>query len=157
MLRWIHGYFFHTCACVHDKPLQSCLTLWDPLDCKPARLLCPWDPPGTNTGMGCHFLLQFYIQYYAIFFAQISTVLTIENSFSWLICPFNISLGVCVCVCVYLGLLTSQHVPGSSCILILLKVKNWTFIKEHCFISWKIVLEAKILASGMLITIMFFF
>ena len=23
-----------------------------------ARLLCPWDLPGTNTGVGCHFLLQ---------------------------------------------------------------------------------------------------
>ena len=24
----------------------------------PARLLCPWDSPGKNTGEGCHFLLQ---------------------------------------------------------------------------------------------------
>jgi len=24
----------------------------------PARLLCPWDSPGKNTGMGGHFLLQ---------------------------------------------------------------------------------------------------
>ena len=24
----------------------------------PARLLCPWNPPGKNTGVGCHFLLQ---------------------------------------------------------------------------------------------------
>ena len=24
----------------------------------PARLLCPWDSPGNNTGVGCHFLLQ---------------------------------------------------------------------------------------------------
>ena len=23
-----------------------------------ARLLCPWDSPGTNAGVGCHFLLQ---------------------------------------------------------------------------------------------------
>ena len=23
-----------------------------------ARLLCPWDFPGKNTGMGCHFLLK---------------------------------------------------------------------------------------------------
>ena len=22
------------------------------------RLLCPWDSPGKNTGVGCHFLLQ---------------------------------------------------------------------------------------------------
>ena len=24
----------------------------------PNRLLCPWDSPGKNTGVGCHFLLQ---------------------------------------------------------------------------------------------------
>ena len=24
----------------------------------PTRLLCPWDFPGKNTGLGCHFLLQ---------------------------------------------------------------------------------------------------
>ena len=23
-----------------------------------ARLLCPWDSPGKNTGVSCHFLLQ---------------------------------------------------------------------------------------------------
>ena len=38
--------------------IKSCPTLCDPLDCSPARLLCPWDFPGKNTGMGCHFLLQ---------------------------------------------------------------------------------------------------
>ena len=25
---------------------------------QPTRLPCPWDSPGKNTGMGCHFLLQ---------------------------------------------------------------------------------------------------
>ena len=25
---------------------------------QPARLLCPWDFPGKNIGVGCHFLLQ---------------------------------------------------------------------------------------------------
>ena len=25
---------------------------------QPARVLCPWDSPGKNTGVGCHFLLQ---------------------------------------------------------------------------------------------------
>ena len=25
---------------------------------QPTRLLCPWNPPGKNTGVGCHFLLQ---------------------------------------------------------------------------------------------------
>src|SRR5574340_851376 len=25
---------------------------------QPTRLLCPWDSPGKNTEVGCHFLLQ---------------------------------------------------------------------------------------------------
>ena len=25
---------------------------------QPTRLLCPWDSPGKNTGVGCHLLLQ---------------------------------------------------------------------------------------------------
>ena len=32
---------------------QSCSAL-----CSPARLLCPWDSPGKNTGVGCHSCLQ---------------------------------------------------------------------------------------------------
>ena len=37
---------------------QSCPTLCDPMDLQPKKLLCPWDFPGKNTGVGCHFLLQ---------------------------------------------------------------------------------------------------
>ena len=36
---------------------QSCLTLRDPRGLQPARLLCPWNSPGKNTGVGCHALL----------------------------------------------------------------------------------------------------
>ena len=35
---------------------QSCPTLCDPME--PTRLLCPWNSPGKNSGVGCHFLLQ---------------------------------------------------------------------------------------------------
>ena len=37
---------------------QLCPTLLRPLGLGPARLLCPWDFPGKNTRVGCHFLLQ---------------------------------------------------------------------------------------------------
>ena len=30
---------------------QSCPTLWNPMDCSPLRLLCPWYSPGKNTGV----------------------------------------------------------------------------------------------------------
>ena len=39
-------------ACVHAQSL-SCVRL-----CNPTRLLCPWNFPGKDTGVGCHFLLQ---------------------------------------------------------------------------------------------------
>ena len=38
---------------------KSCLTLATPWTVLwPARLLCPWDSPGKNTGVGCHFPIQ---------------------------------------------------------------------------------------------------
>ena len=44
-------------AAAAAKSLQSCPTLrlhrW-----QHTRLPCPWDSPGKNTGVGCHFLLQ---------------------------------------------------------------------------------------------------
>ena len=39
------------------KSLQSCPTLWHHRR-QPTRLPRPWDSPGKNTGVGCHFLLQ---------------------------------------------------------------------------------------------------
>ena len=37
---------------------QSCPTLLQPHGLQPTRLFCPWNFPGKNTGVGCHFLLQ---------------------------------------------------------------------------------------------------
>ena len=36
----------------------TCRLSLQPQGLYPARLLGPWDFPGKNTGMGCHFLLQ---------------------------------------------------------------------------------------------------
>ena len=44
-------------AMLNAKSLQSCPTLW-PHRGQPTRLPHPWDSPGKNTGVGCHFLLQ---------------------------------------------------------------------------------------------------
>ena len=44
-------------AAATAKSLQSCPTL-RPRRRQPTRLSCPWDSPGKNTGVGCHFLLQ---------------------------------------------------------------------------------------------------
>ena len=44
-------------AAAAAKSLQLCPTLCDPIDGSPPGS-CPWDSPGKNTGVGCHFLLQ---------------------------------------------------------------------------------------------------
>ena len=68
--------FSYSATATAAKSLQSCPTLCDPIDgyppgfpvpvsdsvrphrWQPSRLPCPWDSPGKNTGVGCHFLLQ---------------------------------------------------------------------------------------------------
>ena len=37
---------------------KSCATLLRSCGLEPARILCPWDFPGKDSGVGCHFLLQ---------------------------------------------------------------------------------------------------
>ena len=37
---------------------QSCLTICDPMDSSPPRLLCPWNSAGKDAGVGNHSLLQ---------------------------------------------------------------------------------------------------
>ena len=44
-------------AAAAAKSLQSCPTLCDPTDGS-HQAPRPWDSPGKNTGVGCHFLLQ---------------------------------------------------------------------------------------------------
>ena len=37
---------------------QSCSTLCYPMEYSPPEFLCPWNSPGKNSGVDCHFLLQ---------------------------------------------------------------------------------------------------
>ena len=56
--RSLTGYSQHTLS--HFSRVRLFATPWTVA----SRLLCPWDSPGKNTGVGCHFLLQ------GIFWAQ---------------------------------------------------------------------------------------
>ena len=51
-----HGLWCQTATAAAES-LQSCPTLW-PHRRQPTRLPRPWESPGKNTGVGCHFLLQ---------------------------------------------------------------------------------------------------
>ena len=46
---------WRACVC---SVTQLCLVLCDPHGPLPSKLLCLWDFPRRNTGVGCHFLLQ---------------------------------------------------------------------------------------------------
>ena len=64
-LNWTHTHFY-LCTNINIYytlhimlVTQSCLTHCYLMNCSlPARLLCPWNSPGKNTGVGSHFLLQ---------------------------------------------------------------------------------------------------
>ena len=46
-------------TCVSRSAVSGSLPrhgLWFPMQA--TRLLCPWESPGKDTGVGCHFLLQ---------------------------------------------------------------------------------------------------
>ena len=60
-------WWWHPSACRLHTPhyilvcVLICSVVFDSLQPRglpPARLLCPWDFPGKNTGVGCHSLLQ---------------------------------------------------------------------------------------------------
>ena len=51
-------FFLIKNVCMCANSLQSCPTLCDTMDCSLPRLLCPWDSPGKNTGVCCHFRLH---------------------------------------------------------------------------------------------------
>ena len=48
-----------TCAHMHIKSLQACLTLFDPMECSPPGSSVHWrQNTGVNTGVGFHAFLQ---------------------------------------------------------------------------------------------------
>ena len=53
-LTTIHGLLLLLLS--HFSHVWHCATNW----WQPTRLLCPWESPGKNPGVDCHFLLQWY-------------------------------------------------------------------------------------------------
>ena len=56
LLLLLFSHYVQVCSAA-AKLLQSCPTL-RPHRQQPMRLPRPWDSPGKNTGVGCHFFLQ---------------------------------------------------------------------------------------------------
>ena len=75
-------------VCVHARSVTSFVSdSLRPYGLHPARLLCQWDSPGKNTGVGCHAVLQ------GIFLTQGSNL--------DLPC-LHVYVYVCVCMCIYM-------------------------------------------------------
>ena len=55
---YLYKYNVFVCIYVVCVVTKLCPILCNPIDCSLPRLLCLWDFPGKNTGVGCHFLLQ---------------------------------------------------------------------------------------------------
>ena len=54
-LNWTEVIWDYCCCYVTSVASDSVWPHW----CQPTNLSCPWDSPGKNTGVGCHFLLPF--------------------------------------------------------------------------------------------------
>ena len=52
LITWKH---IHCCCCWVTSVVSGSVR---PQRRQPTRMLCSWDSPGKNTGVGCHFLLQ---------------------------------------------------------------------------------------------------
>jgi len=52
------SYGHSKCCCCWCLVAKLRLTFLQPYELYPTMFLCPWDFPGNNTRVGCHFLLQ---------------------------------------------------------------------------------------------------
>ena len=77
-------YYVHVCSVPTVVPDS-----FRPYGLYPARLLCSWDSPGKNTGVGCHFLLQ------GIFLSRDQTRVSCigrQILYHWAVVPFSCPL-----------------------------------------------------------------
>ena len=57
-LGFLTHFVTQICYCCCCLVTVLCLTFLQLHELQPADLLCPWEFPGKNSGVGCHFLLQ---------------------------------------------------------------------------------------------------
>ena len=92
----------HTCSVMSDS-LQPHRRL-------PTRFLCPWDYPGKNTGVGCHFLLQgiFLTEGLKLHLLHWQEYCTTEPSGK---AP-SVEVHICFCITVFFRYLPKTRIAG---------------------------------------------
>ena len=89
---------------------------------QPSRLLCPWDSPGKNTGVGCHFLLQCM---------KVKSESEVAQSCPTLSDPMDCSLPGSSTHGIFQARVLERGAIAFSC----LKEENYTL--KHLYSSWK--------------------
>ena len=107
---------------------------------EPARLLCPWDSPGNNTGVGCHFLPQRFfptqesnpgIELRSLAL-QADSLLSeplgkpMQQSYSMCVCVYT-----CICVCTYVHMCV--HVYTHVCVWIYTHIHTHVCVYAHTY------------------------
>ena len=105
IFKYIHIYVcvyicIHIYACVLSD--FSCVRFFMTYELLPAKLLCPWDSPGKNTGVGCHALLQgiFPTQGSNPYLLYLLHCRRVLYPLGHLGSPYTYKCVFCVCVCV---------------------------------------------------------
>ena len=73
---WVEKIPWRRAAAAAAKSLQSCPTLWDPIDGSP-----PWDSPGKNTGVG-YYLVNMWPRGTQVSPIQLATLLRLGGVLS---------------------------------------------------------------------------
>ena len=89
--------------------MLSCVLRHNHTDCSPPES-CPWDFPGRNTGVGCHFLLQgiFQSQGWNLSFLhwQVGSLPRTTKAYSNLLKLYSVKMHI-----YFLSILTLHHFP----------------------------------------------
>ena len=130
MTKWLNNnniyvyVYMHACMLTH-------IWLFETHELQLVRLLCPWDSPSKNVGVGCQVLLQtiYLIQrlnpcfLHSCIGRRIFTTITTWEAH---ICVYiYVCVCVCVCVCVY----------GVNGCYMLLDSNNWNTLVQKNFLN----------------------
>ena len=106
LLKTLYWHFNGCCCCQVASVMSDSVR---PHGLQPTRLLRPWDSPGKNTGVGCHFLLQLQWQPESLHWA------------GWASSEVSVPLSLGVLATTVLSLPQTPYLPSSlplgSCLL----------------------------------------
>ena len=74
MLCYLVGKSSYVCMCWFRHQDSH-----DPMDCSLGKLLCPWDFPDKNAGVGCHFLRHLHLYIPTLIFIPLNSKVYVKN------------------------------------------------------------------------------